>query len=63
MARVREIERVIAESTAPSPVMGSEDENVNCTLNELVFDGTIKRVPKPVDVVEMNSNIEARGVC
>jgi hypothetical protein len=39
--------------------MDSGVENVNDTVNELVSDGTIKRILAQVDIVESNSMIEA----
>ena len=49
----------LPEGTVPSVVMDSGVENVNGTVNELVSDGTIKRILAQVDIVESNSMIEA----
>jgi hypothetical protein len=43
----------------PSAVMDSGVENMNGTVNQLLSDGTIKRILAQVDIVESNSRIEA----
>ena len=49
----------LPENTVPSAVMDSGVENVNTKVNELVSDGTIKRVLAQVDIAQSNSMIEA----
>lgn len=49
----------LPEGAVPSTVMDSGDENLNDKVNELVSDGTIKRILAQVDIVESNSMIEA----
>ncbi len=56
---LKEAAKGLPENTVPSAVMDSGVENVNDTVNELVSDGTIKRILAQVDIVESNSMIEA----
>ena len=51
--------KALAKNTAPSAVMDSGVENVNAKVNEIVSDGTIKRVLAQVDIAQSNSMIEA----
>jgi putative transposase len=56
---LKEAAKGLPENTVPSAVMDSGVENVNGSVNELVSDGTIRRILAQVDIVESNSMIEA----
>jgi len=58
-ALLQEATTGLPENTVPSAVMDSGVENVNTKVNELVSDGTIKRLLAQVDIVQSNSMIEA----
>ena len=58
-AVLQEAAKALPENTVPSAVMDSGVENVNIKVNELVSDGTIKRVLAQVDIAQSNSMIEA----
>jgi len=51
--------KALPKNTVPSAVMDSGVENVNTKVNELVSDGTIKRIIAQVDIAQSNSMIEA----
>lgn len=56
--RLKEAAKELPEGTVPSTVMDAGVENVNSKVEELVSDGTIKRILAQVDIVESNSMIE-----
>ncbi|MCE2810658.1 MAG: DDE-type integrase/transposase/recombinase [Planctomycetaceae bacterium] len=58
-AILQEAAKALPKNTVPSAVMDSGVENVNTKVNELVSDGTIKRIIAQVDIAQSNSMIEA----
>ncbi|MFM7973840.1 MAG: transposase, partial [Pirellula sp.] len=58
-AILQEAAKALPKNTVPTAVMDSGVENVNAKVNELVSDGTIKRVLAQVDIAQSNSMIEA----
>ena len=58
-AILQEAAKALPKNTVPSAVMDSGVENVNAKVNELVSEGTIKRLLAQVDIAQSNSMIEA----
>jgi transposase InsO family protein len=58
-AILQEAAKSLPKNTVPSAVMDSGVENLNTKVNELVSEGTIKRILAQVDIAQSNSMIEA----